>query len=69
MVVSFARGRWKAALTMRSKAEPSCRVRFGTKREYTLNSISVLACPIWRAIHSGFSPAASHRVAAVWRIW
>jgi hypothetical protein len=49
----------------RSKAAPSWRVRFGRKREYTRNSISVVVWPSCRAIHSGLSPVDNHRVAVV----
>ncbi len=54
-----------AEANSRSKALPSLRVRFGTYREYTLNSISVVVCPSCRAIHSGFSLAPNQSVAAV----
>ena len=53
---------------MPAMANPSWRVRFGTKREYTVNSIWVFVCPISFAIHSGFSPEASISVAVVCRV-
>ena len=65
----FAVRAWVVYSVRPVKARPSCRVRLGTKREYTVNNICVLACPIRRAIHSGFSPEASIKVAVVCRVW